>query len=209
MKWEGGFQWKEQLTVQQRGESWTTSLPSSSLNANCIKMKCIEMEQFSFLLSLVSDPRFGEFCSCCCLPCLPQLAWEILETWGPLFSPFLYWFYRAKKRLLGDISILLMLIFSASLPLTNCYLSKIYSGPCIAPLSSYVLQNLPPVSLSLGEIPRCREVKNSEPLLHIPFERASVWQSEVSTTSKSAGRGTASHISQALRPSPLPDLATW
>ena len=23
---------------------------------------------------------FGEFCSCCCLPLLPQLAWNILET---------------------------------------------------------------------------------------------------------------------------------
>ena len=26
--------------------------------------------------------RFGEFCSCCCLPPLPQLASSILATWG-------------------------------------------------------------------------------------------------------------------------------
>ena len=36
------------------------------------------------------DPRFGEFFSCCCLPHLPQLAWKILATWGPLFSLALY-----------------------------------------------------------------------------------------------------------------------
>ena len=32
-------------------------------------------------------PRFGEFCSCCCLPLLPQLACSILATWE-LLSPW-------------------------------------------------------------------------------------------------------------------------
>ena len=31
-------------------------------------------------------PRFCEFGSCQCLPLLPQVAWEILATWGPLFN---------------------------------------------------------------------------------------------------------------------------
>ena len=30
--------------------------------------------------------RFGEFCSCCCSPLLPQLAWSTLATWGPLLA---------------------------------------------------------------------------------------------------------------------------
>ena len=34
--------------------------------------------------------RLGEFCSCCCLPLLPQLPRTILTTLGPLFSPALY-----------------------------------------------------------------------------------------------------------------------
>ena len=33
-----------------------------------------------------SWPRFGEFCSCCCLPFLPQLAWRIHAFWGPLLA---------------------------------------------------------------------------------------------------------------------------
>ena len=33
----------------------------------------------------ISVPWFGEFCSCCCLPLLPQLACSILVTWG---SPY-------------------------------------------------------------------------------------------------------------------------
>ena len=35
-------------------------------------------------------PRFGEFCSCCCLPLLPQLACSILATWGPPYTGSLY-----------------------------------------------------------------------------------------------------------------------
>ena len=34
----------------------------------------------------ISDPRFGEFCSCCCLPLLPELACSIHETWPKHFS---------------------------------------------------------------------------------------------------------------------------
>ena len=34
--------------------------------------------------------RFGELCSCSCLPLLPQLAWKIHATWGPLFSSALF-----------------------------------------------------------------------------------------------------------------------
>ena len=40
--------------------------------------------------------RFGEFCSCCCLPLLPQLAWSIHETWPKPFSGALY--NRAQRR---------------------------------------------------------------------------------------------------------------
>ena len=35
-------------------------------------------------------PRFGEFCFCCYLPLLPQLACSILATWGPQFCRPLY-----------------------------------------------------------------------------------------------------------------------
>ena len=31
-------------------------------------------------------PRFGEFCSCSCLPLLPQIACSIHATWGPPIS---------------------------------------------------------------------------------------------------------------------------
>ena len=35
-------------------------------------------------------PRLWEFCSCCCLPLLPGLAWKILATWEPFFCRALY-----------------------------------------------------------------------------------------------------------------------
>ena len=35
-------------------------------------------------------PRFGEFCSCCCLPLLPQLACSILATWERPYRDSLY-----------------------------------------------------------------------------------------------------------------------
>ena len=35
-------------------------------------------------------PRFGEFCSCCCLPLLPQLAGSILATWERPYRDSLY-----------------------------------------------------------------------------------------------------------------------
>ena len=35
-------------------------------------------------------PRLREFCSCCCLPFLPGLAWKILATWEPFFCRALY-----------------------------------------------------------------------------------------------------------------------
>ena len=38
----------------------------------------------------ISVPWFGEFCSCCCLPLLPQLACSILVTWERPYSPALY-----------------------------------------------------------------------------------------------------------------------
>ena len=37
--------------------------------------------------------RFGEFCSCCCLPLLPQLACSILATRGPPYTGALYSLY--------------------------------------------------------------------------------------------------------------------
>ena len=41
---------------------------------------------------------FGEFCSCCCLPLLSQLAYSILPTtYQPLFPP-LYMYIRTKKK---------------------------------------------------------------------------------------------------------------
>ena len=36
-------------------------------------------------------PRFGEFCSCCCISLLPELGCSILATLGPPFSRALYW----------------------------------------------------------------------------------------------------------------------
>ena len=43
-------------------------------------------------------PRFGEFCSCCCLPLLPGFACSIHVTWGPPFSRALYsWFSKAFR----------------------------------------------------------------------------------------------------------------
>ena len=35
-------------------------------------------------------PSLWEFCSCCCLPLLPGLAWKILATWEPFFCQALY-----------------------------------------------------------------------------------------------------------------------
>ena len=35
-------------------------------------------------------PSFGKFCSCCCLPRLPQLACSILVTWEGPYSEALY-----------------------------------------------------------------------------------------------------------------------
>ena len=35
-------------------------------------------------------PRFGELCSCCCLPLLPQLACNILATWERPYRDSLY-----------------------------------------------------------------------------------------------------------------------
>ena len=44
-------------------------------------------------------PRFGEFCSCCCLPLLPQLACSILATWEWPYGAALYmWEKEAKAR---------------------------------------------------------------------------------------------------------------
>ena len=42
-------------------------------------------------------PRFGQFCSCCCLPLLPQLACNILATWERLFSRSLYKIQKASN----------------------------------------------------------------------------------------------------------------
>ena len=35
-------------------------------------------------------PRLREFCSCCCLSLLPDIAWKILATWDPFFCRALY-----------------------------------------------------------------------------------------------------------------------
>ena len=35
-------------------------------------------------------PRLREFCSCCCLPLLPGIAWKILATWEAFFCRALY-----------------------------------------------------------------------------------------------------------------------
>ena len=40
-----------------------------------------------------SRPRFGEFCSCGCLPLLPQLACSILATWDQPYSETLYEYF--------------------------------------------------------------------------------------------------------------------
>ena len=41
-------------------------------------------------LKYKEGPRFGELCSCCCLPLLPQLAFSILATWSPPYTGVLY-----------------------------------------------------------------------------------------------------------------------
>ena len=38
-------------------------------------------------------PRFGEFCFCCCLPLLPQLACSIPATWEQPYRDSLYAVY--------------------------------------------------------------------------------------------------------------------
>ena len=43
-------------------------------------------------------PRFGEFCYCCCLPLLPQLAYSILATWEALFWRPLYGCGKEEER---------------------------------------------------------------------------------------------------------------
>ena len=40
-------------------------------------------------------PRLSEFCYCCCLPFLPQLAYSILATWKVFFWWPLYWVRRS------------------------------------------------------------------------------------------------------------------
>ena len=45
---------------------------------------------------------FGEFCSCCCLPLLPELACSIHETWPKPVSRPLYT-YIEKNYSLGKI----------------------------------------------------------------------------------------------------------
>ena len=39
-------------------------------------------------------PRFGVFCSCCCLPLLPELAGSILATWERPYRDSLYMYLK-------------------------------------------------------------------------------------------------------------------
>ena len=41
-------------------------------------------------LQFKAVPRFSEFCYCCCVPLLPQLACSILATWERPYSEALY-----------------------------------------------------------------------------------------------------------------------
>ena len=49
-------------------------------------------------------PRFGEFCSCCCLPLLPQLARSILATWERPYRDSLYMGSGIRRRNPGLVS---------------------------------------------------------------------------------------------------------
>ena len=42
--------------------------------------------------------RFGEFCSCCCIPLLPQLACSILATWERPYGDSLYFQNRPRHE---------------------------------------------------------------------------------------------------------------
>ena len=60
-------------------------------------------------------PTFGEFCSCSCLPLLPQLACSVHSTWGPPISGALYNLSR-ERRFHDDWSFPL----SLSMMVCNC-----------------------------------------------------------------------------------------
>ena len=75
-RWRGGS--KRQSKTRQR------RLCCSDRPMHVIGKNCTELDYEAI-------PRFGEFCSCCCLPLMPQLACSILATWqrplrGALYS---------------------------------------------------------------------------------------------------------------------------
>ena len=57
-----------------------------------------------------ASARFGEFCSCCCLPLLPQLACSILATWGPPYTGSLYKVEQNERSLSCVLSFACQLI---------------------------------------------------------------------------------------------------
>ena len=50
-------------------------------------------------MGYISVPRFGEFCSCCCIPLLPELECKILTIWDWHFDPSLYSNLKLKRVL--------------------------------------------------------------------------------------------------------------
>ena len=49
-------------------------------------------------------PRFGEFCSCCCLSLLPGFPCGMHATWGPPFSPPMYILEWPSRGLVRSLS---------------------------------------------------------------------------------------------------------
>ena len=80
--------------VRVSGEAPATSIsppPVSPLDKCCVRLNCDSgvnaLFQAGFTgISQKTAPRFGEFCSCCYLPLLPQLGCSIHATLGPPFS---------------------------------------------------------------------------------------------------------------------------
>ena len=72
--------------------SLVTSCPVSSQGTSCAKTAANISDEWSTEVRKSLCTWFGEVGSCCCLPLLPQLAWNILTTtYKDFFSPLYSW----------------------------------------------------------------------------------------------------------------------
>ena len=78
-------------------EGYNSSCPHKILgdkfvmcNEHICSLSVFKVQRTRSTSRLRSIPRFGEFCSCCCLQLPPQLAWSIITTWEWPFSQALY-----------------------------------------------------------------------------------------------------------------------